>query len=173
MSFGFLAQTLHSSHVLFFLRPSPPFHSHKIVVNGLGMVTLLGCRVEMTWKRLIKGDCGIRALTPEDIKINDFDSDTQSYTFDQLTFKVAAMVSCESNPGEFTEELWLNSKDVSVRGGTKSISDILDAAQMICEKVLINMASGHVSMKYGFQGPYHATVASLLLEHILRVMPQG
>ncbi|KAM2554837.1 hypothetical protein TB2_018926 [Malus domestica] len=41
--------------------------------------------------------------------------------------------------------------DVSVGGGTKSISDILDAAQMICEKVLINMASGHVSMKYGFQ----------------------
>ncbi|KAM1728933.1 hypothetical protein ACFX12_019390 [Malus domestica] len=58
--------------------------------------------------------------------------------------------------------------DVSVGGGTKSISDILDAAQMICEKlshffipqVLINMASGHVSMKYGFQGPYHATVTS-------------
>ncbi|KAM0976396.1 hypothetical protein ACFX2C_019321 [Malus domestica] len=70
----------------------------------------------MTWKRLIKGDCGIRALTTEDIKINGFDSDTQSYTFDQLTFKVAAMVSCESNPGEFTEELWLNSKDVSVGG---------------------------------------------------------
>ncbi|KAM1666561.1 hypothetical protein ACFX1X_046181 [Malus domestica] len=192
----------------FFFDPPPPLRSRRVVVTGLGMVTPLGCGVETTWKRLIEGECGIRALTHQDIKMNGFDSDTQSYTFDQLTSKVAAIVPCGTEPGEFNEELWLNSKDhrsmarfigyamcaaeealkdanwmptepeerertgVSIGGGTGSISDILDAAQMICEKrirrlspffiprILINMASGHISMKYGFQGPNHAAVTA-------------
>uniref|UniRef100_A0A0D9VDC4 3-oxoacyl-[acyl-carrier-protein] synthase n=1 Tax=Leersia perrieri TaxID=77586 RepID=A0A0D9VDC4_9ORYZ len=74
---------------------------------------------------------------------------------------------------------WLPSEDdkkdrtgVSIGGGIGSISDILDASQMILEnrlrrlspyfipKILINMASGHVSMRYGFQGPNHAAVTA-------------
>ncbi|XWS75822.1 hypothetical protein CRYUN_Cryun01aG0125200 [Craigia yunnanensis] len=200
-----LAHHLSSSASL----PPPPISSpRRVVVTGLGMVTPLGCGVETTWKRLIEGKCGIRAVTPEDLKMNAFDKETQMLTFDQLTSKVAAIVPCGTNPGEFNEELWLNSKEhrsvarfisyalcasdealkdakwvpieqeqkertgVSIGGGTGSISDILDAAQMICEKrlrrlspffiprILINMASGHVSMKYGFQGPNHAAVTA-------------
>ncbi|XP_021890163.1 3-oxoacyl-[acyl-carrier-protein] synthase, mitochondrial isoform X1 [Carica papaya] len=180
----------------------------RVVVTGLGMVTPLGCGVEVTWKRLIEGECGIRALTLEDLKMNAFDRETQLHTFDQLTSRVAAIVPCGTNHGEFNEEVWLNSKEhrsiarfigyalcatdealkdadwlpteqeqkertgVSIGGGIGSISDILDAAQMICEKrlrrlspffiprILINMASGHVSMKYGFQGPNHAAVTA-------------
>ncbi|KAL0298670.1 UNVERIFIED_CONTAM: 3-oxoacyl-[acyl-carrier-protein] synthase, mitochondrial [Sesamum radiatum] len=187
----------------------PPFLPHRrVVVTGLGMVTPLGCGVEVTWKRLIEGECGIRAVTIEDLKMNGFDRETQLHTFDQLTSKVAGIVPCGANPGEFNEELWLNSKDhrsiarfisyalcaadealrdanympttqdekertgVSIGAGTGSISDILDASKMICEKklrrlspffiprILINMASGHVSMKYGFQGPNHAAVTA-------------
>ncbi|KAM3697080.1 hypothetical protein ACJW31_06G085800 [Castanea mollissima] len=186
---------------------SPPVvHSRRVVVTG--MVTPLGCGVETTWKSLIEGGCGIRAITPEDIKMNSFDRETQLHTFDQLTSKVAAIVPCGTNPGEFNQDLWLNSKEhrsiarfigyalcaadealkdakwvpseqeqkertgVSIGGGIGSITDILDAAQMICEKrlrrlspffiprILINMASGHVSMKYGFQGPNHAAVTA-------------
>ncbi|KAK9924434.1 hypothetical protein M0R45_032801 [Rubus argutus] len=188
--------------------PPPLLHSRRVVVTGLGLVTPLGCGVESTWKRLIEGDCGVRGLTLEDLKMNGFDAETQLYTFDQLTSKVAAIVPCGTNSGEFNEDLWLNSKEyrsiarfigyalcaadealkdaswmptepeqkertgVSVGGGTGSISDILDAAQLICEKrirrlspffiprILINMAAGHVSMKYGFQGPNHAAVTA-------------
>ncbi|XP_077215759.1 3-oxoacyl-[acyl-carrier-protein] synthase, mitochondrial-like isoform X3 [Tasmannia lanceolata] len=186
--------------------PVPPLR--RVVVTGLGMVTPLGCGVETTWRRLINGSCGIRALSIEDLKMEGFDKETIDHTFDQLTSKVVATVPFGANAGEFNEELWMNSKDhrsiakfisyalcstdealkdanwlpselekkertgVSIGGGIGSISDILDAARMICEKrlrrlspffiprILINMAAGHVSMKYGFKGPNHAVVTA-------------
>ncbi|XP_073297505.1 3-oxoacyl-[acyl-carrier-protein] synthase, mitochondrial-like isoform X3 [Primulina huaijiensis] len=179
--------------------PPPLLPLRRVVVTGLGMVTPLGCGVETTWKRLIKGDCGIKAITIEDLKMNGFDRETQLHTFDQLASKIAAIVPCGTNSDEFNEELWLNSKDhrsiarfigyalcaadealrdanwmpseqdekertgVSIGAGTGSVSDILDASRMICDKrlrrlspffiprILINMAAGHVSIKYGFQ----------------------
>ncbi|KAG4976822.1 3-oxoacyl-[acyl-carrier-protein] synthase, mitochondrial [Glycine max] len=188
--------------------PPPVVSSRRVVVTGLGMVTPLGCGVDTTWKRLVGGECGVRALSLEDLKMNAFDRETQLSTFDQLTSKVAAVVPTGTDPGEFDHQIWLNSKDhrsiarfiayalcaadealkdsnwfpieqqdkertgVSIGGGTGSVSDILDSAQLICEKrlrrlspffiprILINMASGHVSMKYGFQGPNHAAVTA-------------
>ncbi|KAL3512606.1 hypothetical protein ACH5RR_025323 [Cinchona calisaya] len=196
----------YSSSAAFEPPPSRPLR--RVVVTGLGMVTPLGCGVETTWARLIAGRCGVRAITPDDLKMDGFDWDTRLHTFDQLTSKVAATVPCGMNLGEFNEELWLNSKDhrsiarfigyalcaadealrdanwlpteqdekertgVSIGAGTGSICDILDASRMICEKrlrrlspffiprILINMASGHVSMTYGFQGPNHAAVTA-------------
>lgn len=74
------------------------------------MVTPLGCGVEPTWKRLIGGKCGIRAITIDDLKMNNFDKDAQLHAFDQLTSKVAAIVPCGTNPDQFNEALWLNSK---------------------------------------------------------------
>lgn len=189
--------------------PPPPVTPRRVVVTGIGMVTPLGCGVQTTWKRLIEGECGVRAITPEDLKMNSsFDTETQLYTFDQLTSKVAAVVPCGTKTGEFNADLWLNSKEhrsvsrfigyalcaadealkdakwapteqeqkertgVSIGGGIGSITDVLEASQLICEKrlrrlspffiprILINMASGHVSMKYGFQGPNHAAVTA-------------
>ncbi|XP_011039363.1 PREDICTED: 3-oxoacyl-[acyl-carrier-protein] synthase, mitochondrial isoform X2 [Populus euphratica] len=189
--------------------PPPPVTPRRVVVTGIGMVTPLGCGVQTTWKRLIEGECGVRAITLEDLKMNSsFDRETQLYTFDQLTSKVAAVVPCGTKTGEFNADLWLNSKEhrsvarfigyalcaadealkdakwapteqeqkertgVSIGGGIGSITDVLEASQLICEKrlrrlspffiprILINMASGHVSMKYGFQGPNHAAVTA-------------
>lgn len=75
------------------------------------MVSPLGCGVETTWNRLVKGECGIRGLTPDDLKMNSFDKETQLYTYDQLSSKVAAVVPCGTKSAhEFNEELWLNSK---------------------------------------------------------------
>ncbi|KAL9457414.1 hypothetical protein AB3S75_006460 [Citrus x aurantiifolia] len=188
--------------------PPPLSPLRRVVVTGIGMVTPLGCGAETTWRRLIVGECGIREITPEDLKMGNFDRETQLHAFGQLTSKVAAVVPCGISSGEFNEDSWLNSKDhrsiarfiayalcaadealhdakwlpsdqgqkertgVSIGGGIGSISDTVDAAQMICEKrlrrlspffiprILINMASGHVSMKYGFQGPNHAAVTA-------------
>ncbi|KAM0932342.1 putative beta-ketoacyl-[acyl-carrier-protein] synthase I [Dioscorea sansibarensis] len=186
----------------------PPPPRRRVVVTGLGMVTPLGCGVGPTWSRLIDGRCGIRALSPADLKMDGFDETMVMHTYEQLSSKVAAVVPCGKEEGEFDEETWVRSKDhrsiarfisyalcstdeairdanwtpeepekkertgVSIGGGTGSISDILDAARMICEKrlrrlspffiprILINMAAGHVSMKYGFMGPNHAAVTA-------------
>ncbi|XP_010688943.2 3-oxoacyl-[acyl-carrier-protein] synthase, mitochondrial [Beta vulgaris subsp. vulgaris] len=178
----------------------------RVVVTGLGMVTPLGCGVDTTWKRLIEGECGIRAVTCEDLRLDNFDDETQSHVFDQLTSKVAAVVPSGTTVGQFNDQLWSKEhrsisrfigyalcaadealKDanwsptkqeekertgVSIGGGIGSMCDIVDAAQLICEKrlrrlspffvpkILINMAAGHVSMKYGFQGPNHAAVTA-------------
>lgn len=188
--------------------PPPPTPRRRVVVTGLGLVTPLGCGVETTWKRLIQGNCGVRAITVDDLKMNSFDQETRDYTFHQLTSKVAATVPIGSRDGEFDEDIWLNSKEhrsiarfisyalcstdealrdanwfpseldgkertgVSIGSGIGSISDILDAAHMISDKrlrrlspffiprILINMAAGHVSMKYGFKGPNHAAVTA-------------
>ncbi|KAF3456054.1 hypothetical protein FNV43_RR00697 [Rhamnella rubrinervis] len=75
------------------------------------MATPLGCGVDTIRKRLIQGDCGIRALCHEDIRINSFDRETQLHAYEQLTSKVAAVVPCRTNLGDFNEDLWLNSKE--------------------------------------------------------------
>lgn len=95
----------------------PVVSSRRVVVTGLGMVTPLGCGVDTTWKRLIDGECGVRALSLEDLKMNAFDKETQLSTFDHLTSKVAALVPTGTNPGQFSEQIWLNSKycDISLR----------------------------------------------------------
>ncbi|GKV30726.1 hypothetical protein SLEP1_g39507 [Rubroshorea leprosula] len=84
--------------------------------TGLGLVTPLGCGVETTWKRLIEGNCGIRAITPEDLKMGAFGRETPLHIFDQLTSKVAATVPCGMGSGDFNEELWLISKNFSGLG---------------------------------------------------------
>ena len=49
-----------------------------MITSVLGMVTPLGCRVEATWKRLIEGSYGKRAITPHNLKMNDtFDNETR------------------------------------------------------------------------------------------------
>ena len=74
------------------------------------MVTPLGCGVETTWKRLIEGECGVRAIGSKYLKLDGFDAETQAHVFDQLTSKVAAIVPSGANPGEFDEQMWLNAK---------------------------------------------------------------
>uniref|UniRef100_A0ACD6ASD1 Uncharacterized protein n=1 Tax=Avena sativa TaxID=4498 RepID=A0ACD6ASD1_AVESA len=184
------------------LPPPRPSAGRRVVVTGLGAVTPLGRGVGTTWERLVAGDCAVRALAAEDLRLTG----DAAGTLEKLPSRVAAAVPRGKADNEFDEEAWtkdsksisgfiayalcaadealrdanwLPSEDdkkertgVSIGGGIGSISDILDASQMITEnrlrrlspffipKILINMASGHVSMRYGFQGPNHAAVTA-------------
>ncbi|XP_057954311.1 3-oxoacyl-[acyl-carrier-protein] synthase, mitochondrial isoform X5 [Malania oleifera] len=166
------------------LHPPPPLPHRRVVITGLGIVSPLGCGMATTWRHLIEGKCGIRAISPEDLKMNRFDRETQLYTFDQLTSKVAAIVPCGTKPGDFNEDLWLNSKehrsisrfigyalcaaDEALRDANwlpaeqdqKERTRLRRLSPFFIPRILVNMAAGHVSMKYGFQGPNHAAATA-------------
>ncbi|XP_006357985.2 3-oxoacyl-[acyl-carrier-protein] synthase, mitochondrial-like isoform X3 [Solanum tuberosum] len=108
-----------------FVRPSSCSSSSKSCCYCVGMVTPLGCAVETTWKRLIEGECGVRAICADDLKMNGFEPEVKMYTFDQLASKVAAVVPYGSSSGEFDEQLWLNSKETS----SKKTSYILQGSR--------------------------------------------
>lgn len=92
------------------LPPPPAAPRRRVVVTGLGMVTPLGCGVGPTWSRLIDGRCGIRALSPADLKVDGFDETVVMHTYEQLSSKVAGVVPCGKEEGEFDEETWVRSK---------------------------------------------------------------
>ena len=69
----------------------------RVVVTGLGLVTPLGCGVEHVWRRLIRGESGIRRIT--------------RFEIDDLPAKIAGEVPTEGE-GAFRVEEVVEPKDV-------------------------------------------------------------
>ena len=70
----------------------------RVVITGLGMVTPLGGNVEFTWKRLLEGQSGIRAIETFDVS--------------DISCKVAAqIVRGDGTDGTFNPDQWLDGKD--------------------------------------------------------------
>jgi 3-oxoacyl-[acyl-carrier-protein] synthase II len=74
-----------------------------VVVTGLGAVTPLGRGVGTTWDRLVAGDCAVRALAAEDLRLT---GDGAGRTLEQLPSRVAAAVPRGKAETEFDEEAW-------------------------------------------------------------------
>jgi 3-oxoacyl-[acyl-carrier-protein] synthase II len=167
----------------------------RVVITGLGMVTPLGCGVEVTWRRLLEGQSGIRAI--QDFDVSD------------LPAKIAAQVPRgETSSGLFNADEWVPPKEqrkmdefivfaltaatqavedsgwkpedaenrertgVMIGSGIGGLPGIMEGAITLHERGprrispffipsnLINLASGHTSIKYGFSGPNHAVVTA-------------
>jgi 3-oxoacyl-[acyl-carrier-protein] synthase II len=69
----------------------------RVVITGLGLVTPLGCGVELAWRRLTAGESGIRRI--------------ESFQVDDLPAKIAGLVPLEGD-GAFDAEAVLEPKDV-------------------------------------------------------------
>lgn len=70
----------------------------RVVVTGLGMVTPLGCGVEATWSRLIKGESGAK-------KIDKFD-------VSDISAKIACSVPRgDGSNGTFNADQWMEPKE--------------------------------------------------------------
>ncbi|MHB2168063.1 beta-ketoacyl-ACP synthase II [Alsobacter sp. R-9] len=70
----------------------------RVVVTGLGMVTPLGCGVDITWKRLIAGESGARVI--------------ESFDVSDLPARVACQIPRgDGTDGTFNPDQWMDPKD--------------------------------------------------------------
>jgi len=70
----------------------------RVVVTGLGMVSPLGCGVELTWQRILEGRSGARVIDTFDVS--------------DLPSKVACLVPRgDGSDGTFNADQWMEPKD--------------------------------------------------------------
>ena len=167
----------------------------RVVVTGLGLVTSLGCGVEVNWENLLAGKSGIGAI--------------QYFDISDLPAKIAGQVPVgETAEGLFNADAWMTPKDqrrmddfivygltaaiqavadsgwtaeteedqvrtgVMIGSGIGGLNEIAKNAVLVesgnirhvspffIPASLINLVSGHVSIKFGFKGPNHSVVTA-------------
>ncbi len=70
----------------------------RVVVTGMGMVTPLGCGVETTWQRLIKGESGAARIT--------------RFPVDDLACKIACSIPRgDGSNGTYNPDQWMSPQD--------------------------------------------------------------
>src|SRR5919197_6788951 len=70
----------------------------RVVVTGLGMVTPLGCGVDITWRRLLAGESGARAIETFDVS--------------DLPCKIACSIPRgDGTDGTFNADQWMEPKE--------------------------------------------------------------
>ncbi len=165
----------------------------RVVVTGMGAVTPLGVGVERSWRRILNGDSGVRAVSGMDAADlpcriaaqipaqgeGAFNPDALVPPKDQrkmdrfiLLALAAAEEAVEAAGWRPTEEESLERTGVLIGSGIGGLPGVAEGAVTLHEKGprrispffipsnLINLASGHVSIRHGFKGPNHAVVTA-------------
>lgn len=169
----------------------------RVVVTGLGAVTPLGAGVMPSWRAVLDGRSGIRAIAGIDVadlpcriagQVPEradgaigatFDPDAVVPPKDQrkmdrfILLALAAAEEAVSDAGwRPTEAEALERTGVLIGSGIGGLPGLAEAALTLHGKgprrispffvpsMLINLASGHVSIRYGFRGPNHAVVTA-------------
>src|SRR5512135_3190356 len=161
----------------------------RVVVTGLGMLTPLGCGVEPTWTRLLKGESSAKKIDSFDVSdiackiacvIPRGDGSNATYNPDQWMelkeqrkvdeFIVFAMCAARQ---ALDDAGWQpKTYDEQTTTGVLIGSGIAETAVALHEKGprrvspffipgrIINLASGFVSIAFGLKGPNHAVVTA-------------
>ncbi|MCC7260497.1 MAG: beta-ketoacyl-ACP synthase II [Alphaproteobacteria bacterium] len=166
----------------------------RIVVTGIGMVSPLAADAELTWKKLLAGESGIRPITrfdasdlpariAGDIVYGDGEGQFQPDRYVEpkeqrkmdrfIVFAMAAgSQAIEDSGWKPTAEEDQYRTGVMIGSGIGGLSTIEENAVLVKERgprrvspffipaSLINLASGNLSIKYGFKGPNHAVVTA-------------
>jgi 3-oxoacyl-[acyl-carrier-protein] synthase II len=70
----------------------------RVVITGMGMVTPLGCGVETTWQRLIKGDSGAKII--------------DTFEVSDISCKIAGVIPRgDGSNGTFNADQWMEPKE--------------------------------------------------------------
>jgi 3-oxoacyl-[acyl-carrier-protein] synthase II len=159
----------------------------RVVVTGVGLITPCGTGVEKSWQALINGQSGIGPITLFDTskldthfggQINDFKGEEfidkkemrRMDRFTQFAMAAAEMAMRDSNL-KVTPE---NAERISVivGSGIGGIGSLEENHVRALEKspdrisaffvlqMIINMAPGYITMRYGIKGPSWSTVSA-------------
>jgi 3-oxoacyl-[acyl-carrier-protein] synthase II len=159
----------------------------RVVITGLGMVSPVGLNVPSSWQAILAGQSGIAPITHFDVSefsvrfggsVKGFDPTSIMSSKDVrkmdtfIQYGIAAAIEAISDSGlEITEA---NAERIGVAigsgiGGLSTIEKNYDACKeggprkispFIIPASIINMISGHVSIRYGLKGPNIALVTA-------------
>jgi 3-oxoacyl-[acyl-carrier-protein] synthase II len=165
----------------------------RVVVTGLGAVTPLGAGVAPSWRAVLDGRSGIRAVSGVDAadlpcriagQVPDsgdaaFDADAGVPPKDQRTMDRFILLALAAADEAVADAGWRPADaeaqertGVMIGSGIGGLPGLAEAALTLHGKgprrispffvpsTLINLASGHVSIRYGFRGPNHAAVTA-------------
>ncbi|WP_457640168.1 beta-ketoacyl-ACP synthase II [Persephonella sp.] len=161
----------------------------RVVVTGIGAVTPLGHNVKETWEGLVSGRSGIDVIKRFDPfsynlpvviagEVKDFDpkkylnpKDAKRMS-DFVKFAMVAAKEAVADAGIETDKIDLNRAGVIVGTGIGGLRDIEEQQTLLLEKGarrvspffipsgISNMASGYISIEFGFKGPNSCVVTA-------------
>lgn len=160
----------------------------RVVVTGLGALTPLGNNTNDYWNSLINGVSGAAPIQSFDatefktkfacevkgFNVLDHIDRKDARKLDQFSqYAIVSSTEAMADSGLDTEKLNLDRCGViwgSGIGGLKSFQDQCEVYFLgggaskfnpfFIPKMIVDIAPGHISMKYGFRGPNYATVSA-------------
>lgn len=161
----------------------------RVVVTGLGAVTPLGNNTEDTWNNLVAGVSGAAPITLFDasqfktqfacevknLKVNDYIDRKEARKMDRYAqLAIISAMQAIQDSGMNLEEIDKNRVGVIYGvgiGGIKTFEEeVGDWAQhqengpkfnpFFIPKMIADIASGHISIMYGFHGPNYTTTSA-------------
>ncbi len=159
----------------------------RVVVTGLGVVSPLGCDLDLFWQRIVAGKCGIRRVQQFDVsrhpsqiggEVVEFDVDSflskkeQRRTDPYGHFAVAAGKLAMSDSGIDPAATDCERAGVIVGSGIGGLQTFQTQFTNIREKgpdkcspftipqMISNITSGLLAIKYGFKGPNYSVVSA-------------
>lgn len=157
----------------------------RVVVTGLGALTPIGLDVDSYWKSLLAGKSGAGPITKFDAEkfktrfaceLKDFDvlnyiSKKEAMRMDPCShYAVAAVDQAIADSGLVLDSIDKNRVGVIMGTGVGGFTSMMETANVFVSnnrdphfspylllKVLEDMVTGHISIKYGFKGPNYVT----------------
>ncbi|MCC7006083.1 MAG: beta-ketoacyl-ACP synthase II [Ottowia sp.] len=152
----------------------------RVVVTGLGVVSPVGNTVEQSWANLLAGQSGVATISKFDhsalpvhfagevknFSVLDYLSEKESRHMDTfIHYGLAAGIQAVRNSGLEVSEQNAERIGVAVGSGIGGLPSIEDTHTELLNRgprrispffipsTIINMISGHLSIRFGFKGP--------------------
>jgi beta-ketoacyl-acyl-carrier-protein synthase II len=159
----------------------------RVVITGIGVITPLGNELDLFWQNLLAGKSGVTALTRFDTtnfdskiggEVKDFNPEEfmpakETRRTDRFTqYAVAAARKAVTDSGLELDNEDLNRVGVLIGSGIGGMETIENQAGILFKKgpgrvspfmipmLIVNMASGYVSILFGVKGPNLAVVSA-------------